>query len=193
LHPKLTELRYNEFMKMLVTLIFFLCFQCFAQSLPSIKAIDLVSGKTLQHSWNEAKNGSVLVFLSSSCPCSHAHIGHLIDLAKAYPEMKFIGVHSNANESVIDSEKYFKSLNLLFPVIQDDSTKWADRLKAYRTPHAFIVTTKGELAYQGGVTSSADPEKADSFYLKVTLKKFLAGEKIESSRTRVLGCQIARK
>ena len=55
------------------------------------------------------------------------------------------------------------------------------------------MTTKGERAYQGGVTSSADPEKADSFYLKVTLKKFLAGEKIESSRTRVLGCQIARK
>jgi hypothetical protein len=180
-------------MKMLVVSLFFLSLQCFAQNLPPIKATDLISGKTLEYSWSESKKGSVLVFLSSSCPCSHAHIGHLIDLAKTHPEMKFIGVHSNANEIVHESEKYFKSLNLPFPVIQDNSTEWADRLKAYRTPHAFVVTAEGKLAYQGGVTSSADPEKADSFYLKVTLKKFLAGEKIESSRTRVLGCQIARK
>ena len=193
MHPKQVDLRYSESMKMLVISVLFLTLQCFAQSLPSINATDLVSGKTLQFSWSESKKGTVLVFLSSSCPCSHAHIGHLIDLAKIYPEMKFIGVHSNANETVIESEKYFKSLNLPFPVIQDNSSEWADRLKAYRTPHAFVVTSKGELAYQGGVTSSADPEKADSFYLKVTLKKFLAGEKIESSRTRVLGCQIARK
>jgi hypothetical protein len=180
-------------MKMLVISVFFLSFQCLAQTLPSIKATDLISGKTLEYSWSESKKGSVLVFLSSSCPCSHAHIGHLIDLTKTYPEMKFIGVHSNANETTVESEKYFRSLNLPFPVIRDNDTEWADRLKAYRTPHAFVVTPEGILAYQGGVTSSADPEKADSFYLKVTLKKFLAGEKIESSRTRVLGCQIARK
>jgi hypothetical protein len=179
-------------MKMLVISIFFFSFKCFAQKLPPIKATDLISGKTLEYSWDESKKGSVLVFLSSLCPCSHAHIGHLIDLAKTYPEMKFIGVHSNANETQSDSEKYFRSLNLPFPVVQDNSTEWADRLKAYRTPHAFVVTPGGQLAYQGGVTSSADPEKADSFYLKVTLRKFLAGEKIESSRTRVLGCQIAR-
>lgn len=180
-------------MKKLVLLIFLMSLQCFAQSLPSINATDLISGKTLQHNWSESRKGSVIVFLSSSCPCSHAHIGHLIDLAKTFPDLNFIGVHSNANESFADSEKYFKSLNLPFPVIQDNSSEWADRLKAYRTPHAFVVTTEGDLAYQGGVTSSADPKNADSYYLKVTLKKFLAGERIESSRTRVLGCQIARK
>jgi hypothetical protein len=180
-------------MKTLVFTILFLSLQCLAQPLPSIKALDLTTGESLEYKWSESQKGSVLVFLSSSCPCSHAHVGHLTELVKTYPEIKFIGVHSNADESLAESEKYFKSLNLPFPVIQDNSSEWADRLKAYRTPHAFLVTSEGELAYQGGVTSSADPKKADSFYLKVTLKKFLAGEQIESSRTRVLGCQIARK
>lgn len=180
-------------MKMLVISIFFLTLHCFAQELPPIKANDLISGNSFEYNWSDSKKGSVLVFLSSSCPCSNAHIGHLVELAKTFPDVKFIGVHSNANETLSDSKKYFKSLNLPFPVIQDNPIEWADRLKAYRTPHAFVITSDGKLAYQGGVTSSADPEKADIFYLKVTLKKLLAGEKVESSRTRVLGCQIARK
>ncbi len=152
-----------------------------------------MSGAILEHHWAESKKGSVLVFLSAQCPCSHAHIGHLSELAKTNPEIKFIGVHSNANETKAESERYFRSQKLPFPVIQDEASEWADRLKAHRTPHAYLVTPEGNLAYQGGVTSSADPAKADSFYLKVTLKKFLGGEVIESSRSRVLGCQIARK
>ncbi len=179
-------------MRIVAISIFLLSMQCTAASLPPIKGTDLISGTILEHQWKESKKGSVLVFLSSACPCSHAHIGHLAELATTHPEIKFIGVHSNANETKADSEKYFRSLSLPFPVIQDEASAWADRLRAHRTPHAFLVTPEGNLAYQGGVTSSADPEKADSFYLKVTLKKFLAGEVIESSRTRVLGCQIAR-
>lgn len=180
-------------MKVLIFSLLIFGLECFAQDLPAISSTDLITGKIFNYNWSESKKGTVLVFLSSSCPCSHAHIGHLNDLSKTYSEIKFIGVHSNANESIDVSAKYFKSLKLSFPVIQDNLTEWADRLKAYRTPHAFIITSEGKLVYQGGVTSSANPEKADSFYLKVTLKKFLGGEKLESSRTRVLGCQIARK
>lgn len=166
---------------------------CFAKSLPPIKATNITTGNVFEYDWSEAKKGTVLVFISSTCPCSNAHIGHLVDLTQANPDIKFIGIHSNANESLVESQKYFKSLNLPFPVIQDHEAEWADRLKAYRTPHAFLITPLGSLAYQGGITSSANPERADSFYLKVTLKKFVAGEKVENSRTRVLGCQIARK
>lgn len=179
-------------MRMLMLSFFLLNLQCFAQELPVVKATDLISGQPLEHRWSDAKKGTVLVFLSSTCPCSHAHIGHLKDLATAHSEIRFIGVHSNANENVRESEKYFRALKLPFPVIQDQASEWADRLRAHRTPHAFLISTHGQLLYQGGVTSSSHPEEADSFYLKVTLKRFLAGEKIESSKTRVLGCQIAR-
>jgi hypothetical protein len=180
-------------MKMLLFLLIALTTQSFAQSLPPIHAMDLGTGETKDHQWKDAKKGTVVVFLSNLCPCSNAHINHLVELSKEFPDIKFIGIHSNTNESPNASKEYFKSKNLPFPVFQDNSTEWADRLKAYRTPHAFLINPEGTLAYQGGVTSSADPERADSFYLKVTLKKFIAGEKIESSRTRVLGCKIARK
>ncbi len=179
-------------MRKFIVAILLSTFQCYAQSLPPLKGTDLISGKTFEHNWKDSKKGSVLVFLSSSCPCSHAHIGHLIDLSKTYPDIQFIGIHSNANEAVFEAEKYFKSLNLPFPVIQDHSLEWANRLKANRTPHAFLLNPGTQLLYQGGVSSSSNPEKADSLYLNITLKKFLSGEKIETTNTRVLGCPIAR-
>lgn len=155
--------------------------------------MDLLTGKLLEHKWSEAPRGTVLVFLSSVCPCSNSHVAHLSELSQAFPEIKFIGIHSNADESKETAESYFRKLNLPFPVIQDNQSEWAERLKAYRTPHSYLISPVGDITYQGGVTSSADPKRADSLYLKVTLKKYLAGEKIEGSRTRVLGCQIARK
>jgi hypothetical protein len=180
-------------MKIMVILFLCLVSHCFAKSLPPINAMDLNTGKTKQYQWNDAKKGSVVVFLSGQCPCSNAHVKHLVELSQQFPDIKFIGIHSNANESVIESKEYFRSKNLAFPVFQDNSSEWADRLKAYRTPHAFLIDPEGKLVYQGGVTSSADPERADSFFLKVTLKKFIAGDKITNARSRVLGCQIARK
>ena len=180
-------------MKRLLSTLFLILLNCTAQALPLLKGTDLTHGTAFEHNWNGNNNPTVVVFLSSSCPCSMAHIDHLITLAKDFPQVKFIGVHSNANESQEEAQKYFQSLDLPFPVIQDNSSEWADRLKAYRTPHAFLISPSGEILYQGGVTSSADPKKADAFYLKVTLKNILSGKKIENTHTRVLGCQIARE
>jgi hypothetical protein len=180
-------------MKLLLFFFIALASTCFAESLPSIQAMDLRTGETLKHDWKDEKKGTVVIFLSSLCPCSNGHINYISELSKEFPDVKFIGMHSNTNESIDTAKEYFKSKELPFPVFQDHSTEWADRLKAFRTPHAFLITPEGKVVYQGGVTSSADPKRADSFYLKVTLKKFLAGEEIESSRTRILGCQIARQ
>jgi thiol-disulfide isomerase/thioredoxin len=165
---------------------------CFAKPLPPLKGINLLTGESLELEWRDHKKGVVLVFVSSTCPCSNSHIPHLIKLSLDFPEFKFLGIHSNKNESQTEAQVYFQSKSLPFPVIRDHNLEWADRLKALRTPHAYLINPKGEILYQGGVTSSADAEKADSFYLKVTLKNYLLGKKIDKSKSRVLGCQIAR-
>lgn len=180
--------------RLLSSLILMLCSSSvLAAALPPLNGLDLISEKTLTINWQDNKKGSVIVFLSSQCPCSNAHIEHIIDLKKTFPDIHFYGIHSNVNEALEKSKSYFKQKLLPFPVIKDNSSEWADRLKAFRTPHAYLITPEGTVAYQGGVTSSADPAKADSFYLKVILKKFLTGQKIDQSRSRVLGCEIARK
>ena len=165
---------------------------CFAKPLPPLQGVNLLTSESLTLEWSHHKKGVVVLFLSSSCPCSNSHIPHLIKLSEDFPQFQFVGIHSNKNESQTDAELYFKSKNLPFPVLRDNNLEWANRLGALRTPHAYLISSEGEVLYQGGVTSSGEAEKADSFYLKVTLKKYLLGEKIEQSKSRVLGCQIAR-
>lgn len=179
-------------MKFLLLCLIFCSAQCFGQTLPTLEGQNVVTNADQKVSWQE-KKGTVLVFLSSLCPCSNAHISHLKELAQKYTDINFIGIHSNADEDAKESQQYFTQQGLSFPVLRDESSLWANRLKAYRTPHAFLISPQGDIIYQGGVTSSADASKAEKFYLKETLKRWLAGKKIENKQTRVIGCEIARK
>jgi len=165
---------------------------CFAKPLPPLEGINLLTNESIKIQWEGPQKAVVVLFLSTTCPCSNSHIPHLIKLSKDFPEFQFVGIHSNKNETKTEAQVYFKSKNLPFPVIEDNNLEWANHLKAMRTPHAYLINSQGEISYQGGVTSSAEAEKADSHYLKVTLKKYLLGKKIEHTKSRVLGCQIAR-
>lgn len=178
-------------MKFLILVLIFCSAQGFAQTLPSLEAQNVVTEKIEKVSWQE-KKGTVLVFISSLCPCSNAHISHLKELAQKFTDIQFVGIHSNADEVGKDSKEYFVQQSLPFPVLRDEKSLWANRLKAYRTPHAFLISSTGELIYQGGVTSSADASKADTFYLKEALTQLMEGKKIETTKTRVIGCEIAR-
>lgn len=159
---------------------------------PLIRGQNLVNQKEFSWKWDQAKMGTVVIFLSSLCPCSQSHVEYIKDLAKEFPEFSFLGIHSNANESIEDSKSYFSHLSLTFPVIQDEKSYWANTLKALRTPHAFIIDKAGTTVYEGGVTGSSDPSRAKVFYLKTALKNYLAGSPIPQTKTRVLGCEIKR-
>lgn len=178
-------------MKLLLVLLVFCSAQCLAQALPALEGINIVTEKTTVIDWQE-KKATALVFISSLCPCSNAHIEHLKTLAQKFPDINFVGIHSNADEVAKDSKEYFAQQNLPFPVLRDEKSTWANRLKAYRTPHAFVISPAGAVIYQGGVTSSAEAKKAEHFYLQETLERLLAGKKIETNKTRVIGCEIAR-
>ena len=165
----------------------------FASPLPLFKAKNLIHQEDISHEWSEKNvKATVLVFLSSSCPCSNSHVQHLKELSQLYTNVKFIGVHSNADETFEEGRKYFSSKDLPFPVVRDVDSEWANRLKASRTPHAYLIDSKGEILYQGGVSSSSQPDKADDLYLKNVLSDFLSDKKIENSQTRVIGCEITR-
>jgi peroxiredoxin len=140
----------------------------------------------------ENKKGMVVVFLSATCPCSNSHIPELIALSKAYPDFEFVAVHSNSNETVESARTYFKKANLPFPILQDDHAKLADRFKALKTPHAFLILPSGETAYQGGVSNSSDFAKASKRFLKDALQDIEDHQNVKVSEGRTLGCAIKR-
>lgn len=139
------------------------------------------------------KKALVVVFLSSRCPCSNSHVTELKNLANEYPDFNYVAVHSNFDEDADVAKKYFKDQNFPFPVIKDEKAKLADQFKAFKTPHAFIIDANGKILYQGGISNSADCQRADRFLLREALVDLHNDKKVRTPEGRTLGCIILRE
>ena len=159
-----------------------------------IEGLDLVRGVPVLVEFKQARLGTVVIFLSSRCPCSASHQSTLDRLSKEFASrgFRFVGVHSNADEEVEVARDYFKKSGLTFPVIQDRKSEIADTLGAFKTPHVFVLGTDGEILFQGGVDNSHISNLADKQYLRDALALIVDGKKPSQKEVRVLGCEIRR-
>lgn len=153
---------------------------------------NLVDLKEIHRDFKSLQKTTVLVFLSAKCPCSASHEGLLSQMAKDFPEVEFVGIHSNADEPKELSQQHFAAANLSFPIIQDKSGKLADELGAYKTPHVFVFNSQGQLLYSGGVTDSHVGPTAKTAFLKQALLEIRQGKTPTTKEGRTLGCVISR-
>jgi hypothetical protein len=167
---------------------------CLPGPLKQIDGLDLVRGSLAHVEFKEARLGTVVMFLSSRCPCSASHQSTLDLLSKEFTPQgfRFVGVHSNADEEVGAAREYFKNSGLAFPVIQDRNCGIADALGAFKTPHVFILGSNGEVLFQGGVDNSHVANAANKHYLRDSLALIVDGKKPPQKEVRVLGCEIRR-
>lgn len=147
------------------------------------------SNKEISHRFSDSK-ATVVIFLSAYCPCSNSHVPIIKDLAKSFPEYKFIGVHSNANEKRNRALKYFTENNFGFEIIHDQSGDIARKFGAVKTPHVFIINAKGENIYTGSVTDASMASSAKKFHLEAALKNLRIGKLPETPKRKTLGCYI---
>jgi peroxiredoxin len=152
-------------------------------------------GEPLFMKVSDATLGAVVLFLSAKCPCSASHEA---DLAKLYREFsksgfQFIGIHSNSDEPKALSQAHFQAVRLPFAVLEDPDSTLADAFHAYKTPHAFVVSPKGEIVFQGGVDNSHLASEADQHYLREALMAVSRHQTPNPSEVRALGCVIKRK
>lgn len=159
-----------------------------------LNSTDLLTNNSIKIStqFND-KKALVFIFMSSKCPCSNSHVSEVKGLQKKYSDFTFFIVHSNVNEDIEFSKKYFTSLEVPFRVLQDSDAKLADTLKAYKTPHAFVISHKGEILYKGGVTNSNTAEKADKHYLAEALEDIQNNRPVKTPEAKALGCFISRE
>lgn len=134
----------------------------------------------------------VLLFYSSTCPCSQSHFDHINQLKKDFAKFQFIGFNSSKHEKIEDVKKYYAGKNFDFPIFYDNKLKYADQYKALKTPHAYVLNKKGEIIFQGGVSNSRDFSRAKKFYLKDVLTAISQGKKSPLRTARALGCYIMR-
>jgi thiol-disulfide isomerase/thioredoxin len=160
-------------------------------AVPELSGRDLLSGKNITF-FESSKLATAVVFLSSRCPCSRSHEAVLKELAKKYPEVRFVGVHSNQNEPNEEAKRYFEKAALPFPVIEDTGAKLADKLSAFKTPHIFVLDPGGNKLFSGGVDDSHLAQNAKKQYLAAALKAISENKKPDPAEVRTLGCIIQR-
>lgn len=159
-------------------------------TMSSLRGQDLLTKQKIQI---ESKPlGLVIIFLSAKCPCSNSHIAEIKTLSKEFSQFQFVAVHSNKEEELSLAQNYFKSLDLSFPIIEDDNFSLADQFQAMKTPHAFVFNTKGELQFKGGVSDSRQFANSEIKYLRLALEDVAAQKKLRYPHARTLGCAITR-
>ena len=153
---------------------------------------DLYQGKSFTFPKKESK-ATVVVFMSAVCPCSASHEKAVKELSEKYGKdgFEFVVVHSNQNEPAELAKKHFKDAGFSFPILEDRGAKIADRLKALKTPHAFILQ-KDKVVFAGGVDDSANSAESTIPFLANALAELKENKPITVSNARALGCVIKR-
>lgn len=173
--------------------------------LSELSGLDLLSNQVISVRLKEAKIATTIIFLSAVCPCSESHLPVLIELAKEFSNkgIRFVGVHSNANETIefardrfnpVDPNYLNKRVPILpFPIIQDDrNCSIANNLKAKNTPHVFVIDPHLNILFRGGIDNSSIAQNATRHYLRNALKAIVDGKEPPEKEVRVLGCEIKR-
>lgn len=148
-----------------------------------------------QRSLNDLKgeNGSVIVFVSTSCPINKQYNTRIAEFAADLGGrgIRVIGINSNYNEDV-DEIRSHAADKYQFPVLIDKGNVLADKLGANVTPEIFYVNEKGVLVYHGAIDNDRSGSNITEQYLRDAVDANLGGRPVAKQSTNVIGCSIKR-
>lgn len=154
-----------------------------------------IDGK--EHSFESLKGekGTVVVFLSAQCPVVKGYNERINEIANAYKAkgINFVGINSNATESLDWVKSDAAQVGYKFPVLIDKGAVLADKLGATVTPEVYFFDTKNVLLYHGAIDNDKYGKNITEGYLKAAFDSSLSGKKIERTSANAFGCSIKRK
>lgn len=175
--------------------------------LPGVNSGDFAVGSTLEnfslpdtngktHSFNDlkGKNGAVVVFLSAQCPVVKGYNQRINQIAADYHAkgINFIGINSNATESLDWVKSDAAEVGYKFPLLIDKGNVLADKLAASVTPEVYYFDAKNVLLYHGAIDNDRSGKNPTENYLRNAFDSSLSGKKIEKTKANAFGCTIKR-
>lgn len=89
------------------------------------------------------------------------------------------------------NQRAVKEYAMPFPVLLDQDGKVGRAYGAKTTPHMFIVTPDGKVAYAGAIDDVRDPGKRGEVnYVSAALDALLAGKPVATPETAPYGCSV---
>ena len=139
---------------------------------------------------------TVVCFIGTECPLAKLYSGRLDKLAEKFPEVEFIAVSSNQQDSIEDLKAFRERFNVSIPIVKDVANLVADQFEAERTPEVFLVNEDLEILYRGRIDDQYQPgiakRKPTRDDLTIAISECLADGKVSVPKTQVDGCLIGR-
>ncbi len=138
----------------------------------------------------------VYCVIGTECPVSRFYASRLEELSKQFAEsgVRFVGVHSNLQDSEEDIRKFTTELSVSFPQVRDTQQKIARELNAKRVPEVFVIDAKGFVRYGGRIDDQYAPgvkrSQAGTNHLQSAIETLLAGKDLIERRVEPVGCLI---
>lgn len=149
----------------------------------------------------QGDNGTIVMFLSATCPFVLALENRIISLANIYSTkgISFIAICSNNNEDIAkgnsyqDICKHYREKNYSFTYLYDENQLAMKLFDATHTPDFFFFNRKGYLVYNGRFDDCwNDASRVKQQYLKNAIDDLLNGKDIENSYVPSFGCAIIK-
>lgn len=142
----------------------------------------------------KGEKGTLVVFISVSCPYSNAYNERMEKVAQDYKAkgISFVGINANAKESPEAVKAHATEHHFTFPILKDQGNKLADLLGANVTPETFLFDTSKKLIYHGRIDNSKNLDQVKSHDLRVALDAHLDSRPIEKPFVKAFGCTIQR-
>jgi peroxiredoxin len=163
-----------------------------------------VDGKMVSLAGNAAVKGYIVVFTCNTCPYAQAYEDRVIALHRKYALLGYPVVAINPNDpqvapgdSYADMQKRAKSKQYGFPYLLDETQDVARAYGATRTPHVYVLQRAGsdfKVAYIGAIDNNTEDAKAATqHYVEDALTQLQAGQPVQTSSTKAIGCTIKWK
>lgn len=154
-----------------------------------------INGNTQNLNDLKGKNGAVIVWLSAQCPVVKAYHSRINEIAAEYAAkgINFIGINSNATESLDWVKSDAAQVGYKFPVLIDSGNILADKFGATVTPEVYYVDAKNTLLYHGAIDNDRSGRNVTEAYLKTAFDASLGGKPIGRTKSNAFGCEIKRK
>jgi len=164
----------------------------------SLKNID---GKTISLSQYDDAKGFLVIFTCNTCPYAVAYEDRIIALDAKYKDLGVPVIAINPNNPSVKSGDSVEAMKVraaekgfTFPYLFDDGQKVFPEYGATRTPHVYLLekTDDGNVVrYIGAIDDNyQDAAQVEVKYVEDAVDAMLAGEAIEVTTTRAIGCSI---
>jgi peroxiredoxin len=165
------------------------------QPAPQFSLKDL-SGKDVSLSEYSGKI-VVLEWVNPECPFVQRHYKAqtMTKLADKYKgqDVAWLSIASGATADKPDMLRQFaQNQKLGHPILLDPTRQVAQAYAAKTTPHMFVISKDGKLAYMGGIDDDAAGDKGDKAtnYVDKALSQLAAGQPVSQPETKSYGCTI---